>query len=379
MSYTSQVEPLPHPKTVFCTADCHVANWFHSNPGRFQRVLRYERLRSDRSRLAFSLIVLSFDEDEPLWAGPPVIRTVMDRIRSTDRAGVLPDGRLGIIAPYTPEANARVLAEDLVARLSSEKHPPAVEIHEYTPTAKSETPEAGLIERWTTECGSAWDGNGRDGNARNLLDPIESATARPTPKWKRILDVMGSVTGLLLLSPLFLIVSVAIKCTSKGPIIFPQLRTGVEGRPFWIYKFRTMVDHAEEQKQFLLQFNEQDGPAFKIKCDPRTTRVGHFLRRTTIDELPQLWNVLRGDMSLVGPRPLPCDELDACAGWQRRRLSVKPGLTCTWQVQRNRNDIHFDDWMRMDLHYIERMSPGMDFAVLLLTLRAVLLNPIIDH
>ena len=140
-----------------------------------------------------------------------------------------------------------------------------------------------------------------------------------------------------------------------------------------MYKFRSMVVDAEQRKRELLALNEQDGPAFKISADPRVTPLGRFLRTTSIDELPQLINVLKGDMSLVGPRPLPCDESDACRGWQRRRLDVTPGLTCIWQV-RGRSQVSFADWCRMDLQYVASRSLLRDVTLIALTLPAVLLR-----
>jgi lipopolysaccharide/colanic/teichoic acid biosynthesis glycosyltransferase len=140
-----------------------------------------------------------------------------------------------------------------------------------------------------------------------------------------------------------------------------------------MFKFRTMVVGAEELKQDLLALNEQDGPAFKITHDPRGTRIGRFLRCTTIDELPQLWNVLRGDMSLVGPRPLPCAESDACLPWQRRRLHVTPGMTCIWQVS-GRSQVSFAEWVRMDLRYIRSLTLGHDLKLLAQTVPAVILR-----
>jgi lipopolysaccharide/colanic/teichoic acid biosynthesis glycosyltransferase len=186
-------------------------------------------------------------------------------------------------------------------------------------------------------------------------------------------DVAGAATGIFLLSPVLILVALAVKLTSRGPIFFRQLRTGRGGKPFWIYKFRSMVADAEVRKDDLRQLNEQDGPAFKIKNDPRVTLVGRFLRRTSLDELPQLWNILKGDMSLVGPRPLPCAEADACLGWLRRRLDVTPGLTCIWQV-RGRCRVSFADWVRMDLRYVRALSLWQDVKLLIQTVPAVLLR-----
>ncbi|MGB7157344.1 MAG: sugar transferase, partial [Tepidisphaeraceae bacterium] len=202
---------------------------------------------------------------------------------------------------------------------------------------------------------------------------IEALLAHPLPRWKRALDVFAAVAGLIVLAPLLVVIAAAIKLTSKGPAIFNQHRAGLGGRPFRIYKFRTMVVDAERQKQALRAQSEQDGPAFKIKHDPRVTAIGTLLRSTSLDELPQLWNVLLGHMSLVGPRPLPMDESDACNAWHRARLDVTPGITCVWQV-RGRSRVTFTEWMRMDLGYIRQRGPWTDLKILVATVPAVLLR-----
>ena len=186
----------------------------------------------------------------------------------------------------------------------------------------------------------------------------------------RARDVPASLLGLILLSPLLFVLGVAVKATSGGPVLFRQQRTGLAGKPFTILKLRTMRVGAEEQKAALLSQSEQDGPAFKMAQDPRITSIGGFLRRTSLDELPQLWNILRGDMTLVGPRPLPCEEIDSCRNWQRRRLDVTPGLTCTWQVS-GRSMVSFSEWMRLDLDYIQRRSARGDMSLIVRTIQVV--------
>jgi lipopolysaccharide/colanic/teichoic acid biosynthesis glycosyltransferase len=193
------------------------------------------------------------------------------------------------------------------------------------------------------------------------------------PPWKRAIDVLGAAIGIVLLSPILLLFAAAIKISSTGPVLFTQWRSGRGGRPFLMYKFRSMVVDAEERKSELISLNEQDGPAFKLTADPRVTRLGQFLRDTSIDELPQLWNVLKGDMSLVGPRPLPCKETASCLDWQRRRLDVTPGLTCIWQV-RGRSQVTFNEWVRMDLQYVRERSFWEDIKILVTTVPAVLLR-----
>ncbi len=158
--------------------------------------------------------------------------------------------------------------------------------------------------------------------------PIVQIAIHPIPVWKRAMDIVGASLGLLLLLPLLIAVVIAIKLTSRGPVMFRQWCAGLGGRPFRIYKFRTMIDGAERLQGDLLRHNQVDGPVFKMDNDPRLTRVGWLLRRTSLDEVPQLWNVLRGDMSLVGPRPLDIRESARCQPWQFQRLQVTPGLTC---------------------------------------------------
>ncbi len=172
---------------------------------------------------------------------------------------------------------------------------------------------------------------------------------------------------IILLSPLMLFISILIKATLKGPAIFKQERVGLRGRKFYLYKFRTMVHNAEALKEKLMILNESDGPTFKMKNDPRITSVGRFLRKTGLDELPQLFNVLKGEMSLIGPRPPLQSEVNKYERWHLRRLSVKPGITCTWQVIPNRNQVVFDDWMKLDIQYIENWSIKKDLILLFRT------------
>ncbi|OGR16613.1 MAG: hypothetical protein A2X81_06205 [Desulfobacterales bacterium GWB2_56_26] len=187
---------------------------------------------------------------------------------------------------------------------------------------------------------------------------------------KACIDYAGAAVGIILLSPLFMLLSLLIKLTSRGPIIFAQERSGLNGRRFMLYKFRSMVINAEEMRDKLAAANEMDGPVFKLKKDPRITWIGSIMRKTSLDELPQLFNVLKGEMSLVGPRPPLPTEVEKYKLWQRRRLSMKPGLTCIWQVS-GRNNISFEQWMNMDLEYIDNWSLGLDIKLLLLTFKEV--------
>ncbi|HEV7508170.1 MAG TPA: sugar transferase [Thermoanaerobaculia bacterium] len=205
--------------------------------------------------------------------------------------------------------------------------------------------------------------------------PLLSFATTPTSQLqlmaKRALDVVLAGLVLVLGMPLAGFIALVIKATSGGRVLFRQTRCGLNGRFFTIYKFRTMVADAEELRLDLLHLNEMDGPVFKLRSDPRVTAFGRFLRRFSLDELPQFWNVLRGDMSLVGPRPPIPEEVAKYQRWQRRRLSMKPGLTCLWQIS-GRNDIDFDRWMQLDLEYIDSWSPMLDLKILLRTIPVVL-------
>ena len=211
---------------------------------------------------------------------------------------------------------------------------------------------------------------------RNLDDtPLLTFSTTPSQigqlLLKTLLDRVAAAVGLLVLSPLLAAIALLIKLTSAGPVLFVQRRSGLNGRVFNFYKFRTMVEHAEEMKDGLAARNEMSGPVFKIADDPRVTWVGRWLRRYSLDELPQLFNVFKGEMSLVGPRPPIPEEVAKYERWQRRRLSMKPGLTCFWQIG-GRNEIDFDEWMELDLKYIDNWSLKVDLIILLRTIPVVL-------
>jgi exopolysaccharide biosynthesis polyprenyl glycosylphosphotransferase len=190
---------------------------------------------------------------------------------------------------------------------------------------------------------------------------------------KSAFDYVFSFTALILLLPFLVIIAAAIKFSSKGPVLFKQERSGLNGRRFNVIKFRTMVVDAEGRREQVKDLNERDGPVFKIKKDPRVIPyIGIFLRKTGLDELPQFINILKGEMSMVGPRPPIPDEVDEYDRWQMRRLSMKPGLTCLWQITHNRNDLPFDRWMKMDLEYIDNWSLWLDFKIILITVKTVL-------
>jgi exopolysaccharide biosynthesis polyprenyl glycosylphosphotransferase len=209
--------------------------------------------------------------------------------------------------------------------------------------------------------------------------PMLVFRSTPDRSWalvsKRVIDFIGALIGLILLSPLLAIVAAAVKMTSPGPVLFSQMRSGRHGKPFKMVKFRSMFTDAEQRRHELEAFNEMSGPVFKLDNDPRITPIGRWLRKFSIDELPQLFNVLTGQMSLVGPRPLPTYEVENFSDpAQRRRLSVKPGITCLWQIS-GRNEVReFQTWVRLDLEYIDNWSIWLDLAILFRTIPAVLLG-----
>jgi exopolysaccharide biosynthesis polyprenyl glycosylphosphotransferase len=218
--------------------------------------------------------------------------------------------------------------------------------------------------------------------SRTTLDefhgrPMLVFRSTPEMSWqavaKQVIDVVGAMIILLISAPFLLPIALIIKLTSPGPVLFRQQRSGLSGKPFTMLKFRSMVTDAEQRKRELEVFNEMSGPVFKVTNDPRVTRIGRWIRRWSLDEFPQLVNVLRGEMSLVGPRPLPVDEVrrfDDLA--HRRRLSVKPGLTCLWQISGRNNMTDFKDWVRLDLEYIDNWSLWLDLKILFKTIPVVL-------
>jgi len=216
---------------------------------------------------------------------------------------------------------------------------------------------------------SAWNGATRTAPAVSL-----ARTDSPSlylRGGKRVLDVVGALVGLVVTAPLLGLAALAVRIESHGPVLYRSKRVGRGGRTFTFYKLRSMVDGADRHRHTLSHLNETNGPVFKMSRDPRVTRVGRFLRTTSIDELPQLINVLRGDMSLVGPRPPLTEEVVQYEPWQLKRLEVRPGLTCLWQIS-GRSRIGFQEWMRLDLEYIRMQSFGLDLRILIRTIPAVL-------
>lgn len=315
-----------------------------------------ERARCDRNRTSFSMIAITLPKRKSNLLETMTIETLAARLRITDEFGWLPDGRIGVVLSETPYAGAVKVLRDLEERLYLEATGWGFSIFVYPRIendGREDDPDGGGLP---------------DGPEPENLDGL---FAKHLPAWKRVADLVGAVTGLVLLSPVLLTAAALVRISSSGPILFTQRRHTLGGRDFWIYKFRTMRVGADAEKADMRALSEQDGPAFKLKNDPRVTIIGHLLRVTSIDELPQLINVLKGEMSLVGPRPLPCDESKACERWQRSRLDVTPGLTCIWQVS-GRSTVSFDDWMRMDRYYIRHRSPWLDAKLVVRTFGAII-------
>jgi exopolysaccharide biosynthesis polyprenyl glycosylphosphotransferase len=237
--------------------------------------------------------------------------------------------------------------------------------------------EQGIIVRVRTEMSTLHIARSYVDNLHGV--PVVTIQSGPQDGWqliaKRLIDVMASTLLLITLAPLLIAVVLLIKWDSPGPVFFGQERVGFNKRRFRMLKFRTMVDGSDQQQCALEHLNEAQGPVFKIKNDPRVTRIGAFLRRFSIDELPQLVNVLKGEMSLVGPRPLPVRDVERIdVQWHKRRFSIKPGITCLWQVN-GRSNIGFNDWVRMDLDYIDKWSLALDLLILVKTIPAVFKGP----
>jgi lipopolysaccharide/colanic/teichoic acid biosynthesis glycosyltransferase len=318
-----------------------------------------ERIRADRSGSPLSILVIDLPADRALNRDYDFLARLLDRrLRVTDTAGRLSDGRVAALLPDTPETGAWKVASDICDFYPVGHERPSCEVYVYPEGSGHPDNDS---QRRTTRSMLAGD------------VPLEAIFAQPTPMLKRAVDVVGAGVGLILLAPLIAILATIIKITTPGPAFFSQLREGHGGRRFHMYKLRSMRVGADREQAALRALSVQDGPAFKMRRDPRTTWIGRFIRRTSLDELPQLWNVLVGDMSLVGPRPLPVDESLQCARWQRQRLDVKPGLTCVWQV-RGRSTVSFESWMRMDLEYIRRRSFSYDIGLLLSTIPSLLLQ-----
>jgi lipopolysaccharide/colanic/teichoic acid biosynthesis glycosyltransferase len=325
----------------------------------FERILEYERSLADRGTRLFTLLILRRRLGDRA-AFERLARQIRRRIRSTDRIGHLPAERLGVLLPDSGPAAAGVVGAwiDCAAASSGLGIERKNCIYPHVPQSAARREEPAARER-------------RPEPAPQALEDLWPRLSLPLPPWKRAFDIVLSATALLVLLPVFLLLAILIRLDSPGPVIFKQLRAGRGGRPFAFYKFRSMFVDAERQRAQLEALNEQAGPVFKIRKDPRITRVGRLLRRWSLDETPQLWNVLKGDCSLVGPRPPTLDEVAGYERWQRRRLNVTGGITGLWQVS-GRSEVGFLEWMRMDMRYIANRGLRQDLVLLVKSVPAVL-------
>lgn len=325
----------------------------------FRFELARERMRVDRNGSPMAVLAIELPADRAAESDFKFLgRVLKSRLRITDTVGHLSERQVGALLTDTSKSGAWKVASDICSVYPVGHDRPNCDVFMYPDDS-------------TTR---------RDGSPQRELEPsdepaavtLESLLQQPTPKWKRAIDVTGAMVGLIVSSPLLLLAAVAIKLTSRGPVFFSQEREGLGGERFRIHKLRTMHLDAHAHQSALRSHSVQDGPAFKMHDDPRTTWIGGWLRATSFDEVPQFWNVLKGEMSLVGPRPLPVFESLQCSPWQRRRLCVVPGMTCIWQVK-GRNTVTFDQWMRMDLEYVRRRSFLYDMGLLLTTAPSVVI------
>jgi lipopolysaccharide/colanic/teichoic acid biosynthesis glycosyltransferase len=325
----------------------------------FRFELSRERVRVDRNGSPLAVLTIELPSDRCAERDYDFLgRLLVRRLRITDSIGFLSNHLVGVLLPDTSKSGAWKVASDVCSVYPLGHDRPNCEVYVY-PDDHSHRHE-----------GAAGAEHDQTGAAPFSIDVL---LAQATPVWKRAIDIAGACVGLVAAAPLLLLCVLAIKLTSRGPAFYTQEREGLAGRRFRILKLRTMTVNAEKQQHALRAFSVQDGPAFKMSEDPRATWVGRWLRMTSLDELPQLWNVLRGEMSLVGPRPLPTKESLACEPWQRQRLWVAPGMTCIWQVS-GRSTVTFEQWMRMDLQYLRRRSLLCDVGLLLTTGPAVVLK-----
>jgi lipopolysaccharide/colanic/teichoic acid biosynthesis glycosyltransferase len=311
-----------------------------------------ERVRAARSCSPLAILVIDLPSDRSTPRDFLFLSRVLERrLRVTDSAGFLSGCRVGVLLPDTPSEGAWKVASDICDVYPVGHDRPNCEVFVYPDD--SLPPAEREHAREEQPAGAP-------------ASQFDALFVYPTPFVKRSMDVLGASFGLLVTAPFIAAIAAMIKATSAGPVFYSQEREGHGGRRFRIYKFRTMRPDAHYLQSTLRAYSEQDGPAFKMSNDPRTTWIGRWLRRASLDELPQLLNVLKGDMSLVGPRPLPTAESMQCVGWQRHRLAVVPGLTCLWQIS-GRNTVSFVDWMRMDLAYLRKRSLSYDMNLLVRT------------
>ena len=358
----------------------------------FKKRIAAQRNISNRGQYEFSLLVYSTTTDGFTWE-PRVVREMVKRIRSVDEIGWIDNQRIGFVLPYTSVDGAEKLASLISNAIKDSVQP--LEYFIYNHPSKTYVNSDGQrhqmdieglfsLEFQDDESCDEIENSDTGGvvtvdevtQSRMPLEDFHLLSGITAPIWKRGMDIAGAVVCLILLSPIMLLTAIAVKISSKGPILFKQDRIGLGMKPFKMYKFRSMVVHSPTQSSIhLIQSDEADdaGPFVlkKIESDPRITTIGRFIRKWSLDELPQFFNVLLGDMGLVGPRPLVWEEAKACINWHESRFDVKPGLTCIWQIN-GRSQIKADERSRMDLRYILNISLLQDLKLLILTPLAVI-------
>ncbi len=360
-------------------------------PQHLNGVIRRERARADRQKGQFSLVMFRLVPVRGRWATLRLSRIVLNEVRTTDEVGQYDRNTVCAILPETTPEGAWKLIERVHDRAADKNMVIEPVIYTYPSSWFDRHHDDHDKHNGNGPRDGGGNGGGIPDRLRLVTDadyqepqntdtasrydtlPLEALLIQPPSFLKRAIDIVIAGAVLTLAMPAMAIIAALIKYTSDGPIIFRQWRSGMGGRPFEIYKFRTMCAGADAMKAQLRAQSEQDGPAFKMTRDPRITSIGHFLRKTSLDELPQLINVIKGDMSLVGPRPLPLDEQAQCDQWHRGRLDVMPGLTCIWQVH-GRSRVTFEEWMRMDLKYVKRSQVFHDLKLMFQTIPAVLLR-----
>jgi len=352
------------------------------SPEEFSRVLERERERSDRSGQGFSLVVFEYGANNSHTDAMRILRDCIlsRKVRAIDEVGWFNEGSIGTLLACTSPDGAQKFAKDVVSGIPAGTEAPVFRVYTYPSS-------------WISRGNG--DGEGRKDSDDETLEPSESRArtqpvsepghpgserlemvmGRPIPLWKRFLDILGALTGLILLSPLFLLIAVFIKIVSPGPVFFRQERIGYLGKPFTFWKFRTMHVNNDDtgHKQYSSHFINGNAPMKKLDDlgDSRIIPFGKFLRKACLDEFPQLINVLMGEMSLVGPRPCIRYEAEEYLQWHTRRFDIAPGMTGLWQVS-GKSRLTFKEMIRLDIRYSRRMSPGLDLKIIFLTPLAIL-------
>ncbi len=337
----------------------------------FQR----ERSRTDRNGRAFCMLVF-WKDGQTDYDLRPLAKHLRELMRLYDLLGSLDNKHLAVLLPETDPVGARTFAENSLSQFCDpqlgEAHGLSYEICSYPLDSDGSSNPEDCSDRPNEASSKQPKGSelvAKSATAATAQD-LSGAFLQPIGWGRRFIDILVSATSLLLLSPVLIGAALAVRFSSPGPAIYTQLRAGLGGVPFKFYKFRSMYLDADERRAKLQDRNEKSGPIFKMKNDPRITRVGRYLRKTSIDELPQLYNVLRGDMTLIGPRPPTLDEVEKYSLWQRKRLDRTGGITCIWQVS-GRSEIKFEEWVRMDIEYQQKRSFWFDVKLVLKTFGAV--------